>query len=106
MSAEISIESLKSLDFKELNSACSKNNLNFRLDDYTKRKFDMALKTAYLLMTQPISIAISKETKMESVNSLKDVKKILDSLYLITKDLKYKKFIDEINEISSNSRLK
>ena len=106
MSAEISIEDLKTIDLKEVNSLCSKNNINTRIDDYTKRKFDMALRTAYLLITQPIEIAISRQTKIDSVNSLKDIKKVLDSLYLITKDKKYKNFIDEINELISHGKLK
>ncbi|MBI2148134.1 hypothetical protein HYU23_00490 [Candidatus Woesearchaeota archaeon] len=106
MPVEEAIELLKQIDFKEINSLCSKNNINGRIDDFTKRKFDMALRTAYLLITQPIEIAISRQTKMDSINSLKDAKKVLDSLYLITKDQKYKNYIDGINEISSHSKLK
>lgn len=106
MSAESAIESLKNLDFKEINSICSKNNLSIRVDEYSKKKFDTGLRTAYLLITQPIEIAISRQTKMDALQSLRDVKKILDSLYLSTKDQKYKNYLDSLNEIMTNSRVK
>ena len=106
MSAEDAIESLKKLDFKEINALCSKNNLSVRLDDYSKRKFDTGLRTAYLLITQPIEMAVSRQTKMDALQSLRDVKKILDSVYLSTKDQKYKEHIDGLNSIITNSKIK
>ena len=43
MSAEDSVQTLRQLDFKEINSACSKHNLNFRIDDYAKDKFNKTM---------------------------------------------------------------
>ncbi len=106
MGAEEAIQSLKKVDIKEINSECSKHGLNLRVDDYASKKFETALRTAYLLVTQPIEIAISRQTKMESMQSIKEMKKVFDSLYLITKDSKYKNYIDGLNEIMSNSKLK
>src|SRR3989344_996640 len=99
MSAEDSVQTLRQLDFKEINSACSKHNLNFRIDDYAKDKFNKSLSTVYLLVSQPIEIAISRETKATTSQSLKDIKKVLDALYSLTKDQKYKTHIDNLNQI-------
>ena len=106
MSAEDAIASLKQIDIKEINSECSKYNLNLRVDEYAKRKFETSLRTAYLLVTQPIEIAISRQTKMDSMQSIKEMKKVFDSLYLVTKDSKYKSYINGLNEVMSNSKLK
>lgn len=106
MSAEDSLEMLKQIDFKEINSKCSEHNLNVKVDDYTKRKFETSLRTAYLLITQPIELAVSRQTKLDSLQSLKDIKKVLDSLYLATKDKKYKIYLDYLNEIMSHSKVK
>ncbi len=104
--SEEAIEFLRKLDFKELNSDCSKNNLNLRIDDHTKEKFQAALRTAYLLITQPIEIAIPRQTKMDSMQSIREVKKVLDSLYLKTKDQKYKNNINHINDLMGNGKLR
>lgn len=106
MSAEAAIESLKQINFKEVNSLCSKYGINTKIDDYSIKKFETALKTAHLLITQPIEIAISRETKMNSLQSLRDIKKVLDSVYLITKDQKFKNHLDSLNEIMINSKVK
>jgi len=106
MAAEDAIDSLKKIDVKEINATCSKNNLNLRVDDYAKRKFEMALRTSYLLITQPIEIAISRQTKMDTINALRDMKKVFDSLYLITKDQKYKDHTEGLNSIMMHSKLK
>lgn len=106
MSAEDAIQTLKQVNIKEVNAACSKHNLNLRVDDYTQKKFETALRTAYLLVSQPIDIAISRQTKMDSMQSIKEMKKVFDSLFLITKDQKYKTYIDGLNEIMSHSKLR
>ncbi len=106
MAVEDSVTILRQIDFKEVNSKCSQNNLSLRVDDYSRQKFDKALKTAYLLVTQPIEIAIPRETKTDTINSIKDVKKVLDSLYLLTKDQKYKSYLDALNEIMSHRKVR
>ncbi len=106
MSAEDSIQALRGLDFKDINATCSKNNISVRIDEYTVIKFNKALATALLLITQPIEIAIPRETKANTSQALKDVKKVLDALYLQKKDQKYKTNIDQINEIISHSKLR
>lgn len=106
MSAEASIESLKQINFKEVNSLCSKHGINTKVDDHSIKKFETSLKTAHLLITQPIEIAISRETKMTSLQSLRDMKKVLDSIYLVTKEQKFKNYLDNLNEIMINSKVK
>ena len=106
MSVDDSIQTLKQIDFKEINSNCSKNNLNLRVDDYAQKKFNTSLRTAYLLVTQPIGLAVQRQTKLETIQAIKDVKKVIDSLYLVTKDQKYKEHLDQMNEIISHSKLK
>ena len=106
MSAEDTIEALRKIDFKEINSACSKQNINLRVDDFARRKFEKALSTAHLLITQPIEIAITKQTKSDSLQALRDVKKVFDSVYLSTKDQKYKAYSDYLNELMTHSKLK
>lgn len=106
MSIEDTVESLKVLNFKLINSECSKHNLNMRIDEYAQRKFGTALRTIHLLASQPIEIAISSQTKIDTVNAIKDVKKVLDSLYLATKNQEYKDNIDKLNEIISNRKMR
>ena len=106
MSVENAILSLKNLNFKEINSDCSKQDLNLRIDEYSQRKFEAALKTVNLLVSQPIELAISRQTKMDASQSLRDVKKVLDSLNLKTKDNKYKDYSESLNELMTSSKLK
>jgi len=106
MSAEDAIQELKSLDFKEVNNLCSKHGLNVRVDDYLQKKFGTSLKTAYLLITQPIETAVSRQTKFDSLQALRDVKKVIDSIHLKTKDQKFKNYAENLNQIMAHSKLK
>ena len=106
MSSEEAIEQLRNLDFKEINSACSKNNINLKIDDFSRKKFEAALRTAHLLISQPIEFAVSSQTKHDSLQAIRDMKKIFDSLYLATKDQKYKLYLNNINELISHSKIR
>ena len=106
MSAEDSVISLQKLNFKEINADCSKEDLHLRIDEYSQRKFEAALKTVNLLINHPIEMALPRQTKLDATQALRDVKKVLDSLNLKTKDNKYKNYLENLNELMSLGKLK